>query len=233
MARQIDIRSKIAKAFVALVTEGTAPHRVTVVEIARRVGIDRKTFYYYFETTEILAQWIFRMAMSRIVVQPEFASATLVYPKSSLHDPFPSLPFYVEVASESDFSYQRAYFKYWGCYFQANREYYRRMFMGAAYFQLFDYITTLYLPAIEGDVHKMTGERPVPEVVVKFLAEYHTMGIFGRVLYHYTRTQSFMMQRELDPFYSYGHRMIAAALDLYGDGDRPGESCENGSSTDY
>ncbi len=221
MVRQIDMRSAIAKAFAALVTEGAVPHRVTVVDIAQRVGIDRKTFYYYFETTDILVQWIFRQAMARIVLLPEFSSATLVYPKQSLYDPFPDLPFYVEVASESDFSYQTAYFKYWGCYFQANREYYRRVFMGATYFQLFDYITTLYLPAIEDDIRKMQGERAVPEVAIKFLAEYHTMGIFGRVLYHYTRTQSFMMQRELDPYFSYGHRSIRTALDLYHEGKEP------------
>ena len=207
------MKTAIAQAFAALVTEGSTPHRVTVVDVARRLGIDRKTFYYYFETSDILVQWIFRKAMCSIVTKPEFASATLVYPEKNSHDSFPDLPFYIEVASESDFSYQTLYFKYWGQYFQANREFYKRIFTGTTSFKLFDYITTLYLPAIEQDIHKMLGRRNLPEAVMKFLAEYHTMGIFGRVSYHYIRTDSFMMQRELDPFFSYGHYMLKITLD--------------------
>lgn len=107
------------------------------------------------------------------------------------------------------------YFKYWGSYFQANREYYKRIFTGATHFELYDYITALYLPAIEQDILKMLGTRELPEVVVKFLAEYHTLGIFGRVSYHYTRTNSFMMQKELDPFFSYGHSMIKMTIDRF------------------
>ncbi|WP_290995449.1 TetR family transcriptional regulator [Gordonibacter sp.] len=217
MIRQINMRFEIAKTFASLVVEGDAPHRVTVTDIARRMGIDRKTFYYYFETTDNLVQWIFRKAMSSIVSRPEFSSAKLAYPQEDLHDPFPELPFYVQVKDGDNFIHQMIYFKYWGRYFQQNREYYRRIFMGATYFEFFDYITLLYFPAIEADIRIMLGDREMPEVVIKFLTEYHTMGIFGRVLYHYTRTQSFMMQDELNPFFSYGHRMIQATIDLYCD----------------
>ena len=171
-----------------LVAEGNGLRRVTVVDIARETGISRKTFYNYFETVESLIVWIYRTNVSALLVRGGFAPSSLLVPA-------------------------KLFFKALGDYLQSRREYYRHLFASSDHFRLFDYLLALYRPAIAQDIRIMLHGRNMSEEMVACLSEYHTLGIFGRILLHYTRTHRYMMQGELDSFFCYGHEMIRSTLD--------------------
>ena len=39
------------------------------------------------------------------------------------------------------------------------------------------------------------------------------MGVFGRLRYHFTQTNKFIMQDELEPFWNYAHIMLRESVD--------------------
>ena len=203
----------IAESFMGLVAEGNGLRRVTVVDIARETGISRKTFYNYFETVESLIAWIYRTNVSALLVRGGFAPSSLLVPDKGLHDPFPQMPFYVQVDDGGTFESQKLFFKALGDSLHSRREYYRHLFASSDHFRLFDYLLALYRPAIAQDIRIMLHGRNMSEEMVACLSEYHTLGIFGRILLHYTRTHRYMMQGELDSFFCYGHEMIRSTLD--------------------
>lgn len=197
----------------SLVVKGGGLRRVTVVDIARKAGIGRKTFYNYFETVESLIVWIYRTNVSTLLMRGGFAPSSLLVPDEGLHDPFPQMPFYVQVDDSGAFENQKLFFRALGEYLQSRREYYQHLFASSDHFRLFDYLLALYRPAIAQDIRIMLRGRTMPDEMVAYLSEYHTLGIFGRILLHYTHTHQYMMQGELDSFFCYGHEMIRSTLD--------------------
>lgn len=214
-----DTKERIASAFVQQVKSSSIHQRITVTSLISWVRIDRKTFYNHFEDIDMLIRYIFRSSLQDMLEQTSFRGYQRVYPAEQLQDQFSDMPFYVRIAGSDRMLDQGLYFKAFGYMLQENREYYRRILQSPHYKSLFDYIISLYTPAIYDDILWLLNGRELPEVAVRFLAEYHTLGIFGRVSFHYTKTNQFMLQTELEPFWNYAHTVLKSTLDTLFDGD--------------
>ena len=51
---------------------------------------------------------------------------------------------------------------------------------------------------------------------LNFLAEYHVMGIFGRLQWHFGHTRKDIMQEALNPYWNYAHTCIKHTIDGLG-----------------
>lgn len=207
-------KQEFAAMFMRLVTETPLNRRVSVVDITNAMGCERKTFYYYFENVDDLVIWIFRYAFKRIV-ETEFTDCQLVKPHPELQDPYCDWPFYVRIEAEDRFLAQGSYFKAITYHWVENRDYYANMFRTDAhsYNNLFEYLVKLYVPAVKDDVRYMLGAKTLPPDVLNFLAEYHVMGIFGRLQWHFGSTHEDIMQSALDPYWNYAHTCLKRTID--------------------
>ena len=213
-------RQEFADTFMHLVTETPCNHRVSVVDITNAIGCERKTFYYYFENVDNLVIWIFRSAFKKII-ETQFAEYPQVKPHPELQDPYDDWPFYVRIETEDRFLAQGPYFKAITYHWVDNRVYYANMFRTDAnsYNNLFEYLVNLYVPTIKDDILFMLGNRstpPPPPDVLNFLAEYHVMGIFGRLQWHFGHTRKDIMQEALNPYWNYAHTCIKHTIDGLG-----------------
>lgn len=213
MAAGQDTKDRIASAFVQQVKTNPVQQRITVTSLICGLRIDRKTFYNHFEDIDMLVRYIFRSSVKDMLDQDSFAGYQRVYPAAELRDQFAHMPFYVRIVGPDRMLDQGLYFKAFGYMLQENREYYRRILQSPHYKSLFDYIINLYTPAIYDDIVWLLNGRELSDVATRFLAEYHTLGIFGRVSYHYTKTNQFMLQSELEPFWNYAHTVLKSTLD--------------------
>ncbi|MEG2948686.1 MAG: hypothetical protein RR822_04855, partial [Raoultibacter sp.] len=211
----IETKMQIASKFMELVEERPPSKRVSITELTSALKINRVTFYNHFDNIDMLVQWIYRNSTGEILFADAFKQYTLVKPSPELNDPWPDLPIYVQADIEGNFEAQALFFKSLGKCHEKHRAYYEKIFSGHIYFDLFDYVVELYLPAIRQDIIVMLKGREMPESVINFLAEYHTMGIFGRVRYHYAKTHSYMLQEDLSPYFMYGHNMLEYTIENY------------------
>lgn len=205
------VRNKFAQAFMALVPLSPTK-RVTVTDLSKHLGIDRKTFYNYFDNIDQLMIWIYRDYLATMLNDEQFAQWGKVCPTPTSFDPFPDLPFYARNVEDGSLC-QAEYFKTMAYHWENHRQYYSIVFSSTCYIDLFDYIVALFLPPFREDVEFFLDGRDMPTVVIDFLAEYHVMGVFGRLRYHYTQTNKFIMQNEIDPFWNYAHTVMRESVD--------------------
>lgn len=211
------VRNRIAEAFMVLVAR--MPYkRVTVAELTRYLNYDRKTFYNYFENIDQLMVWIYRDYLETMLERPGFSSWEKVSPGTRSHDPYPTMLFYARNYRDGKLC-QGQYFKEMAYHWEEHRKYYSVVFSTNNYLNMFDYIIELFLEMFREDVLILLGERELPPIVVDFLAEYHAMGVFGRLRYHYALTNKFIMQPELDAFWNYAHDTLERSIALYCDGE--------------
>lgn len=218
-------KEEFARIFMHLVADSSSNRRISVVDITNAMGCERKTFYYYFENIDDLVIWIFRYAL-KSTVEGCFPSRTHIFPHPSLQDPYAEWPFYVRLEAPQHFLAQGPYFKTITYHWEDNRAYYSSMFRNnePSYGNLFEYLIKLYVPAIKDDVLYMLNGKPVPDDVLNFLAEYHVMGIFGRLQWHFATTRKYIMQKDLDPFWNYAHSCIKRTVDRIGQTSDPIEA---------
>lgn len=205
------VQKKIAHAFMELVPK-TPTKRVTVTELARYLEIDRKTFYNYFENIDNLMIWIFRDYVATMLEDEKFTSWEKITPSSGTFDPYPSLPFYAR-QKKNGMLCQELFFKTMAYHWENHRHYYTTVFSSGCYIDLFDYIIELYFPPFREDVEFFLNLRDMPKDAINFLAEYHVMGVFGRLRYHFTQTHKYIMQEEIDPFWNYAHILMRESVD--------------------
>ena len=205
------MRHQIAHAFMALVPKSPTK-RVTVAELARFLDMDRKTFYNYFDNIDNLMVWIYRDYLSSMLDGRAFDGWSKATPSDARFDPYPDLPFYARNVRGSMLD-QGPYFKTMAYHWEDHRQYYSVVFSSTCYIDLFNYIVALFQPLFREDVEFFLAGRDMPGIVVDFLSEYHVMGVFGRLRYHYTQTNKFIMQDELDPFWNYAHIMMKRSVD--------------------
>lgn len=208
-------KKHIVAVFKSLVESAPSSHRVTVTSLIRELGIDRKTFYNHFSDVDSLVRYIFRTSLHDMLQDDYFKGHFKVYPAENLHDEFANIPFYVRIIGSNHTLDQGLYFKAFGYMLQKDRKYYQKILKSAAYMSLYDYIINLYTPAIYDDIKWLLEDNELPEIVIRFLSEYHTFGIFGRVFFNYVKTNQFMLQDELEPFWNYAHTILKYTLNAF------------------
>lgn len=213
--QKASVRQRFAQVFMALVPL-TPNKRVSVTSLCDHLGINRKTFYHYFDNIDQLMIWIYRNYLATMLDGERFARWEKVCPPPSAFDPYPDLVFYARNIQDGSLC-QAAYFKEMAYHWENHREYYSVVFSSTCYIDLFDYIVALFLPPFREDVEFFLEGRNMPAVAIDFLAEYHVMGVFGRLRYHYTQTNKFIMQNEIDPFWNYAHTVMRESVEGYYD----------------
>lgn len=206
-------REEIAEVFKNLVAASPANKRVTVVDITNALNIDRKTFYNYFENIDNVAIWIYRDHLRKMLQDPKFDGCEFVKPDSSLYDQYSDWPFYVRIKRNDRFLAQEMFYETMAHHFVGNRPYYSKVFQPDSALPVYDYIINLFLPAIKDDVLYLLDGRAMPEVAINFLAEYHVMGIFGRLRYHFTCSGWNIMQEDITPFWNYSHITLKNSIE--------------------
>ena len=205
------VQQRFASAFMTLVPQ-TPTKRVTVAELTRYLHVDRKTFYNYFDNIDSLMIWIYRDYLAKMLEGALFDGWEKEKPSADAFDPYPELPFYAR-RREKDLLCQGPYFKAMAYHWENHRRYYSIVFSSSCYLDLFDYIIALFLPPFREDVRYYLDGRSMPDIVVDFIAEYHVMGVFGRLRYHFTQTNKFIMQDEIDSFWNYAHTAMKESVE--------------------
>jgi hypothetical protein len=148
-----------------------------------------------------------------MLAQPEFNSYPLLTPDRSLCDAYADWPFYVRIISSECFLAQGLFYEAMAQHFVKNRAYYSKVFQPNSTLNMYSYIIELFLPAVKSDIVFMLDGRKMPEVALNFLAEYHVMGIFGRLQYHFTCSGNSIMQDDIKPFWNYAHTMLKYSIE--------------------
>ena len=205
------LKRRIADAFMLLVPQAPT-RRVTVAELTRYLDIDRKTFYNHFDNIDNLMIWIYRDYLATMLGNPVFDEWEKTTSHPDKFDPYSDMPFYARNLQDGTLC-QGEYFKRMAYHWENHRQYYSIVFSTSCYVNLVDYIIDLFLPEFRKDVDLYRADREMPDIVADFLAEYHVMGVFGRLRYHFTQTNKFIMQDELEPFWNYAHIMLRESVD--------------------
>ena len=205
----------IAECFTRLVVEASNPRtRVSVTEIVNTLGIERRTFYNHFENTTDLVIWIFRRELADMLAGGEFADAELVYPADDSDDKYRDLPFYARITDAQGNIDESRYFQALCKMLNERHEYYRRILTFPCYLDLYSYMIDLHIPAFLDDIMSMVGpDRSLPPELAEFLAEYHTIGVYGRLPYHFSSKKRELPMENLNPFWNYGHMSLKATIE--------------------
>ena len=211
--RKLEIATRFMEIVVNPPNNLAHKRRITVADLTRVLNMDRKTFYNYFDDISDMMVWIFRVYVKTMLESRDFAQWDLVYPEAASQDKYGDWPIYARNKINDSYMDENLFFKTLAYHWEDNREYYTKVFRDETYIDLYDYIIALYLPVFRDDVLIMLDGRKMPDIVIDFLAEYHVMGVFGRLRYHFARTGKFIMQDELGPFWNYSHRMLKLTVD--------------------
>lgn len=157
--------------------------------------------------------WIFRNYLNTMLQKPIFANWEKIYSAPDANDKYADWPIYARNKTSDNLLSQGDFFHEMAFHWERNRAYYTKVFRDSSYIDFFDYIIALYLPLFREDILIMLNGKEIPGIVLDFLAEYHAMGVFGRLRYHFARTGKFIMQEELDPFWNYAHITTWYTLD--------------------
>lgn len=210
MTENLSTKRLIANRLIEMVPRSRK--RVTVSALTSNVGIDRKTFYYYFDGIDDAMIWIYRDYLAKMLASRSFDEWEIDYPSPSLRDKYAQMPFYARNKTADHRLEQAMYFKQMCYHWEDHRAYYSKVFCGDLYISLFDYIIDLFLPAFKDDVIYLLDGREQPDVITNFLAEYHVMGVFGRLRYHFARTNQFIMQEELNSCWNHAHSLMSTVI---------------------
>ena len=156
--------------------------------------------------------WIYRDYLATMLGNPVFDEWEKTTSHPDKFDPYSDMPFYARNLQDGTLC-QGEYFKRMAYHWENHRQYYSIVFSTSCYVNLVDYIIDLFLPEFRKDVDLYRADREMPDIVADFLAEYHVMGVFGRLRYHFTQTNKFIMQDELEPFWNYAHIMLRESVD--------------------
>lgn len=208
-------KRRIAECFTKLVVDAPNPRvRISVTEIVNTLGIERRSFYNHFENTTDLVVWIFRRELADILSNDEFSDAELMYSAESSGDKYHALPFYARITDARGNIDESRYFQALCKMLNERHEYYRRILSFPCYLDLYSYIIDLHLPVFLADIEAMVGpERSLAPEVAEFLAEYHAIGIYGRLPYHFSSKKRAIPMENLSPFWNYGHMSIQATIE--------------------
>ena len=215
VAKKSAAKTRIAECFIRLVTESTNPQkRVSTTDIAKSLGIDRKSFYRHFENTTDLVVWVFRSELADALTAQDFGGFHLEYPDPSLNDIYPDLPFYARSPlTEATFD-QSEYTKALCALFNGRHEYYRRILSFPCYIDFYFYLLALFEPAIRAGILQIIGpNRFLPEAEIDFLAEYHTVAFIGRLQCRYVMKRQSLPEGGLERMWNYSHETLQEAVD--------------------
>lgn len=177
MKRSYSTKREIAETYKDLVI-AKKTSVVPVHEVSAHSGVSRKTFYYHFPDKAHVVFWIFRFELAA-ALEAAYDEKNLVKPFPSTNDPYPDLAFYARIPVGVRFLDESSFFKLFGDYLQANRQFYRIVLQDGVAATLKRSLFELYHQALYGDVLFILGGRELPPGAVEKLAAYYTHAAFS------------------------------------------------------
>lgn len=171
------IKHRIADTFIAL-TKETDPAKVSVRDVARTLGVNRKTFYYHFPSKEILVNWVFRRDLGRRLRDAFPQSALVFEPRDS--SPYAHFPYYVHIEDEQGRLYHEDFFLLMARCLDARPYLYPALLKTADLGSLRAYLFDLYKRAFEEDILFIFKDvEPGPQAL-DFMAEFYAAAFIGQ-----------------------------------------------------
>ncbi|QKF07837.1 TetR family transcriptional regulator [Berryella wangjianweii] len=170
----------IANAFVELCDE-TPLQKVSISDIVKRTGKNRKTFYYHFMDKNYLIAWIFRYDLA-LALRKRFPEETLVY-EAENKDSMAQFPYYIRKKSGIRSLNHSEFYGVFASVLEARRRFYAQALDDNGPDSLQSYLFQLYQPAIKSDIEFILSGRYLPESNIAFLSELNT----GAFLYYFIR----------------------------------------------
>lgn len=167
----IDTKLIIADAFVELCEEEPLK-KVSVSDIVKRTGKNRKTFYYHFEDKESLIIWRFRYDLG-MELRRRFPEGILVYQKNT-EDPCAEFPYYITQKSGVRSLDHSRFFDTYATVLERKSGFYSQALLETGAHSLREYLYNLYLPALRNDIDIILANRYLPEENIEFLSEFYT-----------------------------------------------------------
>lgn len=167
----IDTKLLIADAFVELCEEQPLK-KVSVSDIVKRTGKNRKTFYYHFEDKESLIIWRFRYDLG-MELRRRFPEGILVYQQNT-DDPCREFPFYITQKSGVRSLDHSRFFDTYATVLERRSAFYSQALLETGAHSLREYLYNLYLPALRNDIDIILANRYLPEENIDFLSEFYT-----------------------------------------------------------
>lgn len=175
-----DTKYLIAKTFIELCDE-TSIQKVSISDIVKRTGKNRKTFYYHFDDKNSLIMWIFRYDMGQRL-KDTFPESILVYEEPS-EDSRSQFPYYITKKSGVRSLDHSSFYECFAKVLEARRKFYNQALLENGPQSLRNYLYELYLPAMINDINIILANRYLPEENIQFLAEFYTCAF----LYYFIR----------------------------------------------
>ena len=215
MGRKGSSKERIAQCFVQLVIESSNPReRVSVTEIVKTLGMDRKNFYRHFENTTDLVIWIFRSELAETLHGEAFEGFQLEYPDPALYDSYPDLPFFARSCSEGQGLDPSRYTKSLVALFNGKSEYYQRILTYPCYLDFYYYLISLFQPATRKSILQLLGDgRIMSDAEIDFLAEYHTVAYIGRLPLHYVMKRQALPEEGLEGLWTYTNDVLHDSIE--------------------
>lgn len=213
MKQSYSTKHEIAEAYKDLViTKKTSV--VPVHEVSERSGVSRKTFYYHFPDKTRLIYWIFRSELAA-ALEASYDEKNLVKPFPSTNDPYPDLAFYARIPVGVRFLDESSFFKLFGDYLQANRQFYRIVLQDNTASATRRSLLELYHEALYGDVLFILGGRELPSDAVEKLASYYTNAAFSHYFDHMLHTGENLGSLLPPRFKNITHESLSGVIESY------------------
>ncbi|MDD6651968.1 MAG: TetR/AcrR family transcriptional regulator C-terminal domain-containing protein [Eggerthellales bacterium] len=175
-----DTKYLIAKTFIDLCEESSI-RKVSISDIIKKTGKNRKTFYYHFVDKNSLIMWIFRYDLGK-KLKERFPESMLVYEEPS-DDSKSAFPYYILKKSGVRSLNHSAFFECFASVLEDRRRFYNQALLENGPQSLRNYLYDLYLPAMVNDINIILANRYLPEENIQFLAEFYTCAF----LYYFIR----------------------------------------------
>lgn len=187
---------------------------ISVLAIAEKSGISRKTFYYHFPDRAMLAQWVFRYDMANRL-RNNYPERSLIYPSESMRDDYPSLPFYARAQNGVRSIDGSLFFHILGEHIDERRDYYRVILSSDNASTFRRSVLKLYCFAFLDDIHFILGGRTLPENTCGRLAMYYAnagiMHFFNSVF----TSQENLANLIPEEFSNINHESLSRAIENY------------------
>lgn len=168
-------KAHIAATFKALVGNGTAS-KIAVLDICRKAGIGKNTFYYHFRDRGDLLYYIFRKELAERI-EDSFTNDVLV----SEHEgnAFSQYPFYINRRHGDEALDLSDFYLLFCSYVIENRQFYREIMRSDLWGEFTQRGYVLYHPELEKDLRFMAGDKSLPDEVIASIAGWMVSASFG------------------------------------------------------
>jgi AcrR family transcriptional regulator len=167
----LDTKLKIVDALISFCNE-VSLDKISISDIVRRTGVNRKTFYYHFEDKDDLIRWVFRYDLGRLL-EKRFSQDSLIYESKST-DEKTRFPYYVTNKVGVRSLDQSGFYECFAKVITRRRKLYAQALMENSPSSLRNYLYDLYVPAMKLDIGIILANRYLPKENIDFLAEFYT-----------------------------------------------------------